>query len=119
MKRLSIDIEMEIVGQMIKRALDRGWKVSVEDGEEWVVKRSRNYEEIMAATRSTDADNIRFRKDDGEYVGTVYCVYGNGADVLCDHTCGDEMEKFMEEMYDICDKYQEEEYEAARSVEQG
>lgn len=108
----SIEIEKAIVKETVKRALDRGWTVSVEDGEDWVVKRSRDIDVILAATRSTDADNIRFRKENGDYIGTVYCVYGNSYDVICDYTCsGDEMEKIMEEMQEFSNKYGEEAYE--------
>ena len=105
----SIEIEKAIIHEMVKRALDRGWTVSVGDGEEWVVKRSRDIEIIIAATRSTDADNIRFRNDTGACIGTVYCVYGNGCDVICDHTMGEEMEKFMDEIHELSNKYQEDE----------
>jgi hypothetical protein len=68
------------------RALAAGYTVCVYDGEEWALQRSSNRPDIIAAMYSTDSDTLRFRLPEGRPVGSVVLIYGNGEDLVCDHT---------------------------------
>ena len=72
--------EQKVMKELIKRILAKGWVISVNDGEEWVVKKSVNKEEIFKAMASTDADYLKVRTGEAEgftTVGTIVLVYGN------------------------------------------
>lgn len=87
---LRITNEGRVVGRLVKHALASGYTVSVNDGEEWVVKKSTKQKEIIDACYSTDEDVLLFRKD-GAYMGRVMLVYGNcGYDVISDYGAPDE-----------------------------
>lgn len=106
----SIEIEKKIVRELVTRALAEGWTISVSDGEEWTVKRSINVEEIIEATRSTDMDTLLLhRTEDKLCIGCVDLVYGNGIDVISDHSCGDPMERFMEDVFEWVETIEEQE----------
>lgn len=88
------EIEKKIVQRLIADALEQGFTLSVNDGEETVLTRSADAAAIEAAMFSTGEDYLCFAKD-GKYVGVVQLVYGNdGYDVIADnHTC---LEKALE-----------------------
>lgn len=65
------------VRRLIRAALANGWTVSVNDGEEWTIRKSRDSKEIFAALFTTDSDIVRFRDSEGKSIGTIYCIYGN------------------------------------------
>lgn len=78
-------LEKRVISRLVKDALAKNYTVSLNDGEEWTVKRSRNYEEIMGAIMTTDEDFLRIRDEKGESVGSVTLIYGNdGWDVIAD-----------------------------------
>ena len=80
-------LERKIVGKIVEVALAEGNMVSVYDGEEYPIKRSRDYDEIMGAIMSTDEDVLRIRDADGNSLGSILLVYGNdGWDVVCDYS---------------------------------
>jgi hypothetical protein len=88
---MSIVAEKRAAGKIIDRALAKGYLISVNDGEEWVVKKSAKRKEIMGALQSTDSDTLMIRKPDGEKVGMIYMVWGNSPDeIVCD--CSDKPE---------------------------
>lgn len=92
--------ERAIAERLVTDAIAQGYQVSVNDGEAWVVKRSTDSKDIMAALFSTDEDYIRIRKD-GEQssVGTFTLVYGNdGWDVVADWSYSAETEAQMEQI---------------------
>ena len=66
--------------------------ISVYDGEEYPVKRSRNVDEIMADVGQCEIETLYVRHVDkdgatGTRVGGFTLVYGNGGwDVIADHT---------------------------------
>ena len=53
---------------LIRYALSRGNTVSVYDGEEWAVKRSMTYKEIIGAIASVDDAQIRIRDQNSAVV---------------------------------------------------
>lgn len=92
-KRLKL--EMTVCRAAIKAGLDAGLVVSVYDGGEWVVKKSRKITQIVAALRSTSDDRIVFRDPKtGERKGSMYFVYGNMPyEVINDYSDNETMDK--------------------------
>ena len=66
--------------RIIKGALARSYSVSVNDGEEWTLKRSTDAAAILGALATTGQDWLRIRDADGEPVGVLLLVWGNAAD---------------------------------------
>lgn len=93
--------ERAIAAAVVKAALDRDYAISVLDGEDVTVERSRNPETILRAMRTTDEDYLLIHRRIGsgpngnehssmfnaDHFGWVRFVYGNsGFDVICDNT---------------------------------
>ncbi|WP_234053660.1 MULTISPECIES: hypothetical protein [unclassified Xanthobacter] len=79
--------ERRMCTALVTAALQRGYAVSVNDGEDWVVKRSKDRSAILAALFTTDEDTIMLRSDDGRKVGWFRLIYGNdGYDVVSDYS---------------------------------
>jgi hypothetical protein len=78
--------EFRIVRTLINRALSRDYTVSVYDGEEFTVKRSRDPAEIIGALATTGGDLLRIRTADGAKVGVIQLVYNGDDTVIADHT---------------------------------
>lgn len=80
-----IRAEKRMATALVTACIQRGYTVSVNDGGDWVVKRSTDKAEIMAALFSTDEDQIVIRDKDGNRAGWFWLVYGNdGWDVVSD-----------------------------------
>ena len=91
--------EARIARKIVKDALANGWTVSVNDGEEWTVKRSTDSRAILAALCSTDSDTLRLRDAAGERVGDIMLVWGNDEDLITDHSDNDATNAFMAGRY--------------------
>lgn len=80
--------EAAVARRLVRKALEAGYTVSVNDGEEWTVKKSTNRDEILAALATTGEDSIRIRNAEGEKIGTLYLVYqdGPGDELIADFT---------------------------------
>lgn len=97
--------DLEVIGAFVDDALALGHCLSVHDGEEFPVKRSRDRAEIIGALGSTDADTVVIRRADGEKIGSVYLVYGNEPGVvICDNTDSPEMESILANATKIGDR---------------
>ena len=59
---------------LVKNALARDFTVSVWDGEEWQVSRSKIYDDIVDAIESVDFSELRIRDKDGNYQGWASIV---------------------------------------------
>ena len=73
---------------LVHVALRDGYALSVSDGEEWTVERSRSEPEILDALATTGGDVVRLWKD-GRTLGWFYLVYGNaddGSELIADYT---------------------------------
>lgn len=82
--------ERRIATALVDALLAQGWSLSVEDGEEWTVKRSRDRAEVLDALATTDLDRLRARDELGAVVGTVLLIWGNGSHLISDYTVQDE-----------------------------
>lgn len=82
--------EFGIIFGIVRRAISKGYTVSVNDDAaghgEWVVKRSRNSAEIFEALATTGGDLLKLRDANGDSLGFISLIYGNGEDVVSDCT---------------------------------
>jgi len=86
--------ERTVARRLVNAILAAGHLVSVNDGEEWTVLKSRSTTEIIDALASTGEDYIRVRHSDGGVVGTFCLIWGNdptGEELITDHTDNAEM----------------------------
>lgn len=91
--------EARIARKIVRDALANGWTVSVNDGEDWVVKRSTDSRAILAALCSTDSDTLLLRDAAGDCIGRIMLVWGNDEDVISDHSDNEAMSAFMAGRY--------------------
>ena len=84
--------EARIARKLIKAILARGLTVTVFDGEETTLARSKDSSAILAAMGTTDCDTLTARNDSGERVACFMLIYGNaedGSELIADHSAGD------------------------------
>jgi hypothetical protein len=73
--------------QIVGRALDKGYLLSVFDGEECYVEHCDDLEAVMAGLGHCDEEWLHVANADGKRIGAIYLVYGNDADeVVADCT---------------------------------
>lgn len=93
---------MKAFKHLIKHALGRNCTVSVWDGEEWQVKRSSRYSEIVAAVESVEEAALRIRDAQGETIVQSVTVSSFGLaddETIIDNTVCPFMEEW-EEIYE-------------------
>lgn len=103
--------ERSIARAVIKKAIDAGYAVSVNDGEETTVKKSRDAAAVLKAMFSTDEDYLLIYKgvDDKfeKHFAWVRFIYGNsGWDVINDFSTNLEDDGFMESIETLIDKWE-------------
>lgn len=78
--------ELKVIDCLIRDALALGCTISVHDGEEWPVKKSRDYEHITSAVAATEHTKIRVRDDEQPDLWADFLfVHGNlPSEVLAD-----------------------------------
>lgn len=94
--------EARVARKLIKAALARELSISVNDGEEWTVKRSRNYREIVDALATTGEDILHMTAPTGDRIGSFVLIYGNdesGEELIADHTDNDICERMYRAAY--------------------
>ncbi len=79
-----------IITRLVRDAIWAGYSVSVYDGEETTVVKSRDAEEILGALATTSEDILRFYRPDNTRVGWVLLVYGNEPGVVIADSCDNE-----------------------------
>ncbi len=86
--RVRMERELAVCRAAIEAALARDLVVSVYDGGAWTVKKSADADAIVAALRTTEADEIVLRDAaTGERRGWMHFVYGGSPDeVIADCT---------------------------------
>ncbi len=101
--------ECEIISRVITDALKADYHISVYDGEEWVVKPTRDRAKIEAGCFATDYTAFRLREmeaDGGTYRGFVDFIHGNGLEVIHDYSDNPEMEAILKSAQDWADSNQ-------------
>lgn len=84
--------ERRVAGKLVRAALDAGYTISVNDGEEWTVKNGRTYHSVMDALCTTGEDTLRLRDANGDHAGSIYLVWGNaddGSELISGFTAND------------------------------
>ena len=79
--------ERFVLKQIVGRALDKGYLLSVLDGEDVPIQNSDDPEAVMAELGHCDEEWLQVANADGKRIGTIYLVYGNDPDeVVADCT---------------------------------
>lgn len=87
--------ERGVATRLVRAAIHAGYTVSVYDGEEYTVKRSRRERQILDALASTEEDWLVIRNSGGERLGFLRLIWGNdetGEELIADHTDRPEIE---------------------------
>jgi hypothetical protein len=80
------DLHRAIVARIISDAIGEGYALEVFNGEETMIRHSRDEREVMAALETRGDDQLRFRRE-GKRIGVVHLRYGNeGWGVACEFT---------------------------------
>lgn len=109
MRNLSTrEIERLIARQFVAHAIARGWKVSVNNGGDWVVACSTDAGTILGAMFTADYDRLLVRDADSDKVGTALFIYGNdGYDVIADHSVNNtKFDSMMAEVFAYAVKFE-------------
>jgi hypothetical protein len=79
--------ERFVVKQIVGRALDKGYLLTVLDGEDVPIQNSDDSEAVMAELGHCDEEWLQVANADGNRIGTIFLVYGNDPDeVVADCT---------------------------------
>ena len=70
------DLQRAIITRIVSDAVGDGYALEVFNGEETMIRHSRDEREIMAALETTGEDQLRFRRE-GKRAGFVRLVYAN------------------------------------------
>ncbi len=79
-------IEKKICKRLINTIHKQGYKFDINDGEEDVIRHSRDKKAAFEALFSTDEDYIIVRNDEGQRLGSIWLIHGNGIDVISDYS---------------------------------
>lgn len=79
-------IERAIARRLIGQMLAAGLVVSVNDGEETTVVKSRDERGILAALATTEHDVITGHDSEGRRIGSFVLIWGNDEDLISDYT---------------------------------
>ena len=83
--------ETIIVTQIITRALDKGYMVTIDtDGEDYDLYKSTSEQEIFGTIFACDFAKVSFCDAQHKSVGFVTFIYGSGEDVASDWSDNDE-----------------------------
>jgi len=78
--------EAEIITKIIEKALGLSYFISVNDGLNWALKQSIDFEAITSEVAATDVTILRFRTSEREEIGNILLIHGNDEDVVSDCT---------------------------------
>ena len=88
--------ERFVVKQIVGRALDKGYLLSVYDGEEYPIMHSDDPEAVMTELGHCDEEWLQVANADRKRIGAIFLVYGNDPDeVVCDYTDKAEIEEIV------------------------
>jgi hypothetical protein len=79
--------EKRMASALVRACIDRGFYVSVHNGEDWAIRKSREYQKIMGELWQTDEEHLYIHDADSKLKGSFFLVYGNsGAELIADYT---------------------------------
>jgi hypothetical protein len=92
-----MEMERRMASALVKACFANGGMVSIHNGEEWAIRKSRNYRSVMDALWQCDEEHVVAHRADGTRAGSFYLVYGNdGYDLVADYTANE----FCNEIWD-------------------
>lgn len=83
--------------RLVDLALERGYRLGVHDGEEWVLRDSTDREAVLDAMASTDHDLLRIENPAAK-AGNVMLIWENGEDVISDYHCAEHIEALVSDV---------------------
>ena len=88
---------------LIRRLLKDDMLISIHDGEEWMLKKSKDRKEILETMSQTGEDTVRARTTDGEHIADFYLIYHNGSEqepmvTISDHSYNDYANSVWDEL---------------------
>lgn len=107
--KLRIRMEERIVKATVRALIAKGWLLAVDDGDDYPIYDSNDFDAVMAALGHTDLDTLYARKESGEkptgmggeFDVFVRFVYGNdGWDVISDYTGSKDFEADLQPALD-------------------
>lgn len=101
LERFATKDEVAVVKRLVRIILERGYMVSINDGEDWTVNLSTDRNEILSALGTTGEDIIRLYKN-GERAGSIWLVFGNaddGSELIADHSDNEACHSIYAEVY--------------------
>lgn len=97
-------IEREICTKLIETAIAAGYTISVDNGEEIVIKRSIVLADILAVMFSVDEETLKLHDIHGG-TSSVFLTYGEcGYDVIADHNST--LEELLEPVFKFAETFQ-------------
>ena len=81
--------EIVAAARIVQIALDEGYSITVHDGEEIALRKSRDDKAILSAMGETDSDTLHLYEPSGVRIGAFALIYGNapnGTELVADHT---------------------------------
>jgi hypothetical protein len=91
---------MKAYKDLVKYALKNNDNVSVWDGEEWAVRRSASFQEIIDAIESVEEAELRIRDKDGTSKAWALIVHDPGEDEnVADHTDNAYMDNWSDQYF--------------------
>lgn len=90
-------IERAIARRLIGQMLAAGLVVSVNDGEETTVVKSRDERGILAALATTGEDIVTGHDSAGRRIGFFLLIWGNDEDLISDYTDTPDFVRFAAE----------------------
>jgi hypothetical protein len=91
---------MKAYKDLVKYALKNNDTISVYDGEEWQVRRSASFQEIIDAIESVEMAEIRIRDKDGVSKAWAQIVHDTGEDEhVADHTDNAYMDEWSHQYF--------------------
>jgi hypothetical protein len=79
--------EKRMASGLVRACLDRGFRITIDNGEDRPVVLSRSYMAVMAELWQTDEEHVLIYDDAGKRQGCFFLVYGNsGPELIADYT---------------------------------
>jgi hypothetical protein len=92
-------VEYRICTKLTARVLAGPYTLSVFDGEEWVLKDSKDMAQILAVMFSGESDKLRIRTLLGKFVGDILLLHGDGENVIANWTDNQDTNDLIKEVH--------------------
>lgn len=79
--------ERRVIRKLVTEAINRGFNVSIHNGEDWEIQWSLKVQDVMDNIMATDEDTLRLCDSQRMIVASFWLIYGNSpAEVIADHS---------------------------------